>query len=161
MTEDNNTLQCYVKSFGHDGEELVRSTFSLLKVAAIPLVIIFLISLLGYALVTNLALFTQYATYLILFALIDGLFLFLLYDPMGEFTNLGNIGFPVLAVIIYTLFIWAMNACFIISLSYTVMTQNWSFMNVETAVNIIVMVIGIMAVRAYVRCTPRTVIKTE
>ena len=83
----------------------------------------------------------------------DGLLMLLIYAIQTErLYDLGNIIKPIGIMLGFVSLIWAFNACFIFSPSYTYLTHGWSFMNLETGVNVFIMVFAIFYIRAYIRC---------
>jgi hypothetical protein len=150
-------LTCYIKSFKHDTNELKDDLISIIKTIvrtiALPLVIILVAGIIGYAFYTNAVLFTQYTTYLIILAITDGLVMIFVHKMQeGAAYNLGHIAVPILLMLMFIGTLWILNACTVVSPNYSDVTHGWSFMDLETGVDILVMGFIIFCMRAYSRC---------
>jgi hypothetical protein len=177
----NKKMQCYVKSVRTDTDSILKDLkpaiisflikFSILIGVMFSFMILFTIVTYGEPYITSVfgvidsllkmmlsqGIFTQYNTYLIIMILIDLAVLWFVREAMttSNFDSSDRAPFSQIVFGIMALFlVFAFNsvvvvACFTLSSEQFV---GWSFMLSETIINMIGVIVGILLIRAYLKC---------
>jgi hypothetical protein len=178
----NKKMQCYVKSVRTDTDSILKDLkpaiinflikFSILIGVMFTVAILFTIITYGepyiisvFGVIDSLlkmmlsqGIFTQYNTYLIIMILIDLTVLWFVRDAMttSNFDSSDRAPFSQIVFGIMVLFlVFAFNAVVMVACFMTSSEGKfvgWSFMLSETIINMIVVVVGILLIRAYLKC---------